>query len=118
MWQNIGFSYVCQKYHKFYRFNALNSEAVENMTFGEIRGAVVTKFCDEDCDHFYKEHFLGCCSASMIKDTGKKHVLPFLKSVHYQSIESIYFTQVVEAYLVNRFISCANVPYLARKVTS
>lgn len=39
-----------------------------DVSFGEIKDAVVDKFCVEECSDMYQKTFLGCCTASMIQD--------------------------------------------------
>ena len=51
---------------------------MEQITFGDIKDAVVAKFCVADCAPFYQKALLGCCTASMIQDTGTKHICPIL----------------------------------------
>jgi len=40
----------------------------DDISFGDIREAVVEKFCVEECEDVYQKTFLGCCTASMIQD--------------------------------------------------
>jgi len=51
-----------------YDLSTFAEMSMENITFGDIKDAVVDKFCVEDCKDFYQEEFLGCCTASMVQD--------------------------------------------------
>ena len=51
----------------------------DDISFGDIREAVVEKFCVEECEDVYQKTFLGCCTASMIQDEGEfQFVQPLL----------------------------------------
>ena len=67
--------------HKFYRYDlsAFSGMEIESITFGAIKDAVVDKFCVEDCAPLYQRVLLGCCTASMIQDTGKEHFNSVMK---------------------------------------
>ena len=78
-----------------------SEEEMENMSFSDIKEAVVAKFCEGECKETYQQYLLGCCSASMIQDTGKKHFLSSMIRGNWQCIEGIFFIQVVEAHLVD-----------------
>jgi len=51
-----------------YDLSEFEGVSVMNLTFGDIKDAVVDKFCVENCADFYQEEFLGCCTASMVQD--------------------------------------------------
>ena len=57
----------------FCRYDLTQFEGVSvmNLTFGDIKEAVVDKFCVEECADFYQDEFLGCCTASMVQDEGR-----------------------------------------------
>merc|ERR550537_94767 len=52
-----------------YDLSAFSDVEMEQITFGDIKDAVVAKFCVEACAPFYQKALLGCCTASMIQDT-------------------------------------------------
>ena len=84
MWVSIRFFHaisvlIMKGHQKFYRYDVYSEEEVERMTFSDIEEDVVAKFCVEDCVRLYQKHLLGCCSASLIHDTGKKHFLSSMK---------------------------------------
>jgi len=52
-----------------YDFSEFMEMEAEDISFTDIKDAVVDKFCVEDCEDLYQATFLGCCTASMIQDT-------------------------------------------------
>ena len=58
-----------------YDLSEFEGVSVLNLTFGDIKDAVVDKFCVEECAGFYQDEFLGCCTASMVQDEGINKVL-------------------------------------------
>jgi len=50
-------------------YDMYSEEEMENMSFSDIKEAVVAKFCEGECKETYQQYLLGCCSASMIQDT-------------------------------------------------
>ena len=71
-----------------FELSALQGE----ISFSSIRDALVNKFCVEDCSGLYQDALLGCCTATMIKDTGMivHLILPvsyFIQSVSLDIIQ-------------------------------
>merc|ERR1712003_505049 len=52
-----------------YDFSEFMAMEAAEISFGDIKEAVVNKFCVEECEDLYQDTFLGCCTASMIQDT-------------------------------------------------
>lgn len=51
-----------------YDLSAYADMEAEDISFGDIKEAVIEKFCVEECEDVYQDTFLGCCTASMIQD--------------------------------------------------
>ena len=85
---------------------------MEQITFGDIKDAVVAKFCVAECAPFYQKALLGCCTASMIQDTGTKHICPILfldeKGTVKMNQKLIFHSSFISSFysLVNRSVNC------------